>query len=73
MKSMSTIRRHKKQLRALVETSSDPCVQRIAYAIETALTWASTDTVCWPTMEYEAITLAAMLRRELGSAHSNDR
>lgn len=64
MKSKATIRRHVKALRALIDTTEDPYQRRIAYAMETALRWASIDTVGWPAMRAEALTLAKLLRDE---------
>lgn len=64
MKSRATIRRATKALRVLIDGSDDPYERRIAYAMETALRWASLDTVNWPSMEKEAKTLARLLRDE---------
>lgn len=66
MKSQSTIRKAKRALRRVVDHSPDPCEQRIAYAMETAITWAREHTVGWPAMDVEARTLAQLLRNELG-------
>ena len=67
MKSQATIRRHKKALRALIEDpTSDDVLRRIAYAMETALWWASQKTVGWQPMADEARLLASLLRKELG-------
>lgn len=59
------IRRALKELRALIDDSSDPCVQRIAYGMETAIRWSIEDTVGWPKPAKEAKLLAKMLRGEL--------
>jgi hypothetical protein len=65
MKSERTIKQNIKRLRHIVDTSTDPVESRIAYAMETALRWASLKTVGWPTMDAEAKTNAAILRDEL--------
>jgi hypothetical protein len=70
MKAPSTIRRHIRELREMIDTSADPCEQRIAYAMETALRWAALDTTGWPTMRTEAATLAVLLRRELNGSEN---
>lgn len=66
MKADSTMRRHEKALRELVETDPDPVVQRVAYAMETALRWARLDTVGWPTPPVDAVEIARYLRKDLG-------
>lgn len=65
MKSPSTIRRHKRELRALIDSRPDPTDARIAYAMETALTWATEKTVGWGKMADTAKELAQLLRDEL--------
>lgn len=68
MKSASTIRRNQQALRAIIDSDdSDAVLKRIAYAMETALTWATVKTVDWPSMDQEAHLLAALLRKELKS------
>jgi hypothetical protein len=64
-KSETTIRRATKALRRVIEHSNDPCEQRIAYGMETALLWASQRTVGWSAMDVEARELAKLLREEL--------
>lgn len=65
MKSKSTLRRTGKSLRKLIDTTDDPYVRRVAYAMETAIRWAALDTVGWPSMEKEALVLAKLLRDEV--------
>lgn len=45
--SKRAIKAELKRLRALVESDRDPITQRIAYAMEAAITWATEDTVGW--------------------------
>lgn len=63
--SEKTIKKSLKDLRTLVDESRDPAVQRIAYAMETAIRWATEDTKGWPKPDQEAKLLAKMLREEL--------
>lgn len=63
--SRRTIRRRLKDLRSLIDKSPDPCEQRIAYAMETAIRWATEHTVGWMPPEQEARELARMLRNDL--------
>ena len=70
MKSMATIRRHKTELRELIDASdADPIVARIAYAMETALLWVSQPTRGWLGMRDEAIQIAECLKRDLANIH----
>lgn len=63
--SNRTIKRRLKQLRLLIDTSKDPVVSKIAYAMETAITWATSDTVGWKPPAEEAVELAVLLHQEL--------
>jgi hypothetical protein len=63
--SDATIARRLKELRTLVETSSDPIVSRIAYSIEQAIIWARRDTHHWSPPAKEALEEAAILWSEL--------
>ena len=63
--SLSTIRRRLRDLRTLIDTSTDPCEQRIAYGMETAIRWATEHTVGWMPMDKEAKELARVLRNDL--------
>lgn len=63
--SKRTINRRLKELRELVETSDDPIVSRIAYAMEEAIRWATLNTVGWDTPANSARMQAKMLRDEL--------
>ena len=65
MKSKPTIKRHLKELRHLIDTSPDPIVVRIAYAMETAVRWATEDVKDWPSLAQEAEEEAKILRSEL--------
>lgn len=64
--SSRTIKKRMKELRALIDSSKDPAVTRIAYGMETAIAWATSDTVGWEPPAVTAKDLAVMLRRELG-------
>jgi hypothetical protein len=66
MKSDSTLRRHERALRRLIDESPDPAVQRIAQGMETVLRWARMETSGWGSMAEEAELLAVFLRKELG-------
>lgn len=63
--SASTIRRHLRRLRKLIDESGDPCEQRVAYAMETAIRWATTHTVGWGCMAKDAVLLAELLKKDL--------
>lgn len=54
-----------KDLRKLIDTSKDPCEQRIAYGMETAIRWATEDTRGWGGMAVFAKDLAKLLRQEI--------
>jgi len=63
--SKRTIQRRLKELRTLVDTSSDPAVRSVAYAMEGAITWATSKTVGWPAPAREAVMIAELLKQEL--------
>ena len=63
--SQRTIQKRLKELRALIDTHPDPAVQRIAYGMETAIRWATEDTVGWMPPAKDAVELAILLHREL--------
>jgi len=63
-KSQRTINKHLKELRELIDTSKDPLETRIAYAMETAVRWATEDTVGWEGLKDQAINEAAILKKE---------
>ena len=63
--SASTVRSHLRRLRKMIDESKDPCEQRIAYGMETAIRWARQNTTRWGDMADEAKTLAELLRREI--------
>ena len=67
MKSRTTIQRHLKQLRTeCIDTpEADAVLMRIAYAMETAVRWATENTVGWSGLRDEARMLADLLRNEL--------
>ena len=65
--SQRTIKRHLKDLRALIDANDDPCGHRIAYGMETAIRWVVEDTTGWGKMSDEAVILANILRNELRS------
>ena len=61
----STIRRRLNELRSLIDTTKDPYEARIAYAMETAIRWATERTVGWPPPAKEARFMAALLKTDL--------
>lgn len=65
--SERTRKRWLKKLRELIDDSSDPAVQRIAYGMETVIRQVTENTVGWPSPADEAQLLAKMLREELHS------
>jgi hypothetical protein len=62
--SESTIKRRLKELRRLIDTSKDPAEQRIAYGMESAITWAREKTVGWEAPVIIARDLAKFLHNE---------
>ncbi len=64
--SQRTLKRRLKELRTLIDASKDPAEQRVAYAMETAIRWATEDTKGWEAPVVCATDLAKMVRRELG-------
>ena len=65
----STLRRRLSELRALIDTTKDPYEARIAYAMETAIRWATEHTVGWQPPAKEARLLAEMLKTDLIMYH----
>lgn len=65
MKSKTTIRKHLRELRQLIENTDDPLERQIAYAMETAVRWATEETVGWPGLREEAKAEARILAKEL--------
>jgi hypothetical protein len=63
--SKRTINKRLKGLRELIDSSRDPVVVRIAYAMETAIIWATHDTHGWNSPAQDAIELATILRIEM--------
>ena len=64
--SQRTIKKSLKELRKLIDEHQDPAVQRIAYGMETAIRWATEDTVGWEPPAKDAISLARLLNSEIG-------
>ena len=65
MKSNLTIKKQLKELRELIYTSENPLETRIAYAMETAVRWVVEETVGWEGLKDQAISEAAILKKEL--------
>lgn len=64
-----TVKKHLKELRALIENeATDEVTRRIAYAMECAVRWATEDTVGWNGLAQEARDEAWFLRQELKAA-----
>jgi len=66
MKAYSTIRKHVRELRKLVDTHPDPIVRRVAYESETLLRWAAKDVEGWESPARSAQSTAAIIRQEMG-------
>jgi O-succinylbenzoate synthase len=65
-KAASTIKRNLHDLRKLIDDpKSTPSEKRIAYAMETAIRWATEETVGWSDMASEAKLSAELLKGEL--------
>ena len=64
-KAKTTIRNNLRQLRLLIETTCCPVESRIACAMETAVRWATKDTVGWEGLVKQAKEEAALLVNEL--------
>lgn len=64
----STIRKIKRVYRKLCEDHPDPKVQRIAQGMETALRWATEDTVGWKIKD-EPLLLAQFLAADMMRRH----
>lgn len=67
MKSPSTIKRHLKQLREEVIDDDDDIASRVAYAIETAVRWATENTSGWETLVDQAKGTADLIRQDLST------
>lgn len=65
MKSDSTIRRHLRQLRKLIDSTDDPALGRMAYAIECAVRWSREDVVGWPGLCEQATAETKFLLEEI--------
>lgn len=63
--SRTTVQKEIKKLRNLIDTTDDRVVARIAYAIESALIWVTTDTKEIYTPTKDAISNAGILREEI--------
>ena len=68
MKAQSTVRRHVRALRRVIENDSDPLVRALGYEIETAIRWAREDVVGWSDPVTAARNAARRLRLEFGIA-----
>lgn len=64
--SKRTIQRRKKELRKLIETAgTDDTLKSVAYAIETAITWATEETVGWESPAVMAVDMANIIKRDI--------
>jgi hypothetical protein len=63
--SQESIQKSIMALRALIDSSPDQIVCRIAYAVETALRWATINTHEWPRPEQDVLEKADILRCEI--------
>lgn len=64
-KGTTTVRKAKRELRQLIESTQDPCVARIAQGMENTIRWLTEQTVGWEHPAKEAELLAGILREEL--------
>jgi len=67
MAAKSTIRKHLRQLRHVIETSTDPVETRVAYVMECAVRWAIEDTD-WPGLADDAKRTADLIRCDLSTS-----
>lgn len=66
MQTKKSIDKALKDLRVQIDSAdSDPILKRISYAIETAIVWATQDTVGWPKPAKDAIEQSDILRDHL--------
>jgi hypothetical protein len=63
--SKRTICRRLAELRKQIDSSPDPAVQRVSYAMETAIIWATEPTAGWEPLVATARDIAGILTREL--------
>jgi hypothetical protein len=70
--SESAIQHELSRLRAFIDTSDDPIATRIAYAVETAIRWATEETADWDKPLEEAQSEAKILRAELENESAAD-
>lgn len=70
--SQRTIKRNLKELREVIDNTSDPVLARIAYAMERAVRWATENTVDWSGLAQQAREEAAFLKPELASIGSHE-
>lgn len=64
-KAPSTIKKHLRELRKLIDSTDDPILGRIAYEMETAVRWATEDVVGWDGLVEQAKRAAYILKRQL--------
>lgn len=73
MKHHTTIRKHLRDLRRVIEApETDLVTKRFAYEIECAIRWARQKTVGWPPPTQMAHDAALMLKQELASRGPGD-
>lgn len=66
MKDETEIKQNLKELRELIDASTDDLIlMRIAYEIETAVRWATEDTVDWEGLVDQAKGATQILKDEL--------
>lgn len=66
MKAYSTVRRHLRELRRLIESpDADVIEKQIAYEVENAIRWARENVVAWPSPVQSVKDASALLRKEL--------
>ena len=63
--SSRLLRSELRKLRDIIDTNQDPIICRIAYEVETALTWVSEKTTGWQPPSESVVEMANILRAEL--------
>lgn len=68
--SSRRLRDEMRKLRAIIEKTQDPIICRIAYEVESALTWASEKTEGWELPSASVLSAANILRAALQAPHN---
>jgi hypothetical protein len=63
IKKPVTVAREIRRLRKLIDSDPDKVRTRVAYAVETALRWATEDTTGWPPPSKDVLLQADCLKK----------